>query len=295
MIQRVSYLSLCLIAAFPAVAFAQAEETFTVEEADTPAEPPPETPTEPTPDTASDPFADEEEDTKGAKGLAKLGETRVSWKDIIVVKHKPFLKMNRLELMPTWGITLNDNMITHYAFNGQVNYYLTDVLAVGAEAMLFTHTFRETYDLVARQDRRLPTLNQYNYAGSLNFHYAPIYAKFAVFNRTIVHLEMLATIGVGVTQTEVIPRDPALKSWTNLLITPNVGITTHVFLTRWITLNLAVRDYIFLDKYESVSRTAADDLDTAKANADSKLVNHIMFQAGLSLWFPTSFRYTTFR
>jgi len=56
-----------------------------------------------------------------------------------------------------------------------------------------------------------------------------------------------------------------------------------------------VRDYVFLDKYEAPDRKVSDTLDAAKDAADSKLVNHIMFQAGLSLWFPTSFKYTTFR
>src|SRR6266540_800115 len=67
----------------------------------------------------------------------KLGETRGSWQDIVVVVRKPFLKMNRLELMPSVGITINDNMIQHYELNGQINYYLTDVLAVGVEGQYF--------------------------------------------------------------------------------------------------------------------------------------------------------------
>jgi hypothetical protein len=33
----------------------------------------------------------------------------------------------------------------------------------------------------------------------------------------------------------------------------------------------------------------------ARDNADSTLVNNVMFQAGLSFWFPMSFQYTTFR
>jgi len=43
----------------------------------------------------------------------------VSWQDIMVVKRKPFLKMNRLELMPMFAMTLNDNMIQHYASTGR--------------------------------------------------------------------------------------------------------------------------------------------------------------------------------
>jgi outer membrane beta-barrel protein len=236
---------------------------------------------------------------KGGDDDVKLGDERASWQDIIVVIRKPFLKMNRLELVPALGSTLNDNMIRHYELDAQLNYWLTDVLAVGVEGQVFVKDFLETYDLVARQQRRLPTLNKYNFGGSLNFHYVPIYAKFSVLNKKIVHMEGFFTAGVGATQTEVIPRDPALPSWTNLLITPNVGFTLRVFLTEWLTLNLGFKDYIFIDKYEAVDRSAnpmcANSIECSKGQADGKLINHVMFSAGLSFWFPTSFQYTTFR
>ncbi len=229
----------------------------------------------------------------------KLGETRGSWQDIVVVVRKPFLKMNRLELMPSVGLTINDNMIQHYELNGQINYYLTDVLAVGVEGQYFVKNFLETYDLVARQDRRLPTINKYNYGAALNFHYVPIYAKFSMLNKKIVHLETLFTAGVGMTQSEVIPRDPALPAWTNTLITPNVGLTFRVFVADWVTLNLGFKDYIFIDKFENVRRSedqmCALSVQCSQDQASGKLINHVMFSAGLSFWFPTSFRYTTFR
>jgi hypothetical protein len=140
----------------------------------------------------------------------------------------------------------------------------------------------------------LPTLNQYNFGGAVNFHYVPIYAKFAMLNRYIVHWEIIFTAGVGFTQSQVLPRNPALPDWKNFLVTPNVGLTSRVFLTRWLTLDLGVKDYIFVDKFEDVERMIAD-VDDAKANADSRLINHIMFLAGISFWIPPSFKYTTFR
>ncbi len=265
-----------------------AEETFTPEEAETA-----------TPEATSDPEEPAEGTKKKSAKDAKLGEERVSWQDIVVVIRKPFLKMNRVEVVPSWGISVNDNMIQHHMFDGEINYYLTDVLAVGVEGQYFyQHRFLETFDLVASQDRRSPTLNKYNWGAALNFHYAPIYGKFAILNRRLVHWETIFTAGLGVTQTEVIPRNPDpvhYPSWTNTLLTPNLGLTMRVFLTKWITLSLGVRDYIFVDKYEPVNRMAEDSLAKAMSDADPSLVNHIMFQTGLSFWFPTSFQYTTFR
>jgi outer membrane beta-barrel protein len=219
---------------------------------------------------------------------------RVSWQDIVVVVRKPFLKQRRLEILPQWGITMNDNIIRHYQFSGQLNFFLTDVLAVGLEGQYYIKDLREPYDLVARQARRLPTVNKYNYGAALNFHYVPIYGKFAILDQHIIHWETFFTAGVGFTQSEVIPRDPAYQPFTNVLITPNVGASMRFFVTKFITVNAGIRDYVFVDKFEAVGRTEVNG-DAAKNNADSSLINNVVFQAGLSFWFPTSFEYTTFR
>src|SRR5690606_12198768 len=104
------------------------------------------------------------------QGDRKLAENRISWSDIVVVVRKPFLKVSRLELLPTWGVTMNDNIIQHLQLGANLNYYITDVLAVGLEGAYYVDRNREPFDLVARQARRLPTVNKYNYGASLNFH-----------------------------------------------------------------------------------------------------------------------------
>ncbi len=222
------------------------------------------------------------------------GDKEASWEDVVVVVRKPFLKDGRLELTPSWQVSLNDNMIRHHAFTGHLRYWLTDVLAVGVEGQIYTGSFLEPKKLVGLAYRRLPTLNEYNWAAALNFHYAPIYAKFAVFNKWVVHWEGMFTAGVGIVQSEVLPRNTEHRGWTNLLIAPNVGFEARVFVTRWVTLDLGIKDYIFVDKFESVNRMQAD-IEMSKAEATSQLINNIMFTAGLSFWVPMGFQYTTFR
>lgn len=249
---------------------------------------------EPEPEPDPEPDVDPDGDSNSGAGILNDEVEKVSWQDIVVVVRKPFLKVNRTELIPSWGVTMNDNIIRHFAFSGAFNYYLTDVLAVGVEGQYFVKNLREPFDLVARQARRLPTVNQYNFGAALNFHYIPIYGKFAVLDEHIIHWETALTAGVGVTQSEVIPRDPAHQSFTNLLITPNVGANMRFFLNRFLTVNLGIRDYVFVDKFEAAGRMEPNG-DIAKEDADTALINNIMFQAGLSIWFPMSFEYTTFR
>ena len=248
---------------------------------------------EPEPDPEPEPEIDPDGDSN-AGSVSSGNVEAVSWQDIVVVVRKPFLKVNRIELQPSWGITMNDNIIQHFQFAGALNYYLTDVLAVGLEGQYYVKSLREPFDLVARQARRLPTVNKYTFGASMNFHYVPIYGKFAVLDKHIVHWETALTAGVGFTQSEVLPRDPALQPFKNILVTPNVGASMRFFISRFLTVNAGIRDYIFVDKFEAVSRMEPNG-DIAKENADSSLVNNIMFQAGVSFWFPMSFEYTTFR
>jgi len=221
----------------------------------------------------------------------------VSWKDIVVVMRKPFLKLHRTDLMPFVATTMNDNMVRHIGAGAQINYYLTDVLAVGVEGQYFAHNFREPFDLVGRQARRLPTVNQYNFAAALNFHYVPVYGKFAVLDKHLIHWETYFTAGVGVTQSEIIPRDPRFQPFSSLLITPNVGASMRFFLTKWLTVNLGIRDYLFVDKFEPAGRsdTMYTSAQAAKDNAETAFINNVMFQVGVSFWIPPTFDYTTFR
>jgi outer membrane beta-barrel protein len=223
--------------------------------------------------------------------------TQLSWQDIVVVVRKPFLKSGRTELLPFVGTTMNDNMIRHYTIGGELAYYLTDVLAVGVEGQYYVHTFREPYDLVARQARRLPTVNEYNWSAALNFHYVPVYGKFAILDRRLVTWEAFFTAGIGAAQSETVVRNTELDPFTNLLIVPNVGASMRFFISRWMTISLGIRDYVFLDKFEPRNRSDAmfASAQDAKDNADTALINNVMFQIGVSFWIPTSFEYTTFR
>ncbi len=254
-----------------------------------------------TPDKSNDLAADLAADDKNNAVKVDTGivKTPLSWQDILVVIRKPFLKTHRTELQPFVGTTMNDNMVRHYTAGGELAYYLTDVLAIGVEGMYYAHTFEEPFDLVARQARRLPTVNQYNWSGALDFHYVPVYGKFAILDKKLITWEVYFTAGIGAGQSEVIPRDTKYPGFTNLLIEPNVGVNMRFFLAKWLTINFGIRDYIFYDHFEPTDRPGMNN-ETATAqgasdHSDGALINNVMFQIGLSFWLPTSFEYTTFK
>jgi len=221
--------------------------------------------------------------------------TTLSWQDIVVVPRKAFLKGGRFEFAPFSGVSINDNLIRHYSFGGAINFFLSDAFSVGVEGQYYIKNLSATEENVGLQYNRIPTLNKYKYSGALMFGYAPVYGKFALFNKQIMHWEIFANAGVGGIVTEIIPRNPGLQSWDNQRIMVPVGIGSRFFLFNWLTVNFMLRDYLFTDLYEPATRSTTMLMDpaAAKAAADSALVNNFMFYAGIGLYLPAKFSYKT--
>jgi outer membrane beta-barrel protein len=226
--------------------------------------------------------------------------TTLSWQDIVVVPRKKFIKSGRLEVAPLAGITVNDNLIRHYMFAADLNYFLTDALWVGLQGQYFVKQLSTQSELVGLQFNRTSTLNRYLYGGAFNMGYVPVYGKFAWFNRSIVHWEIWASGGIGVTQTENISRNPAdqsTKAFKNTALTPNVGLGSRFFLTDWLTVNFGLRDYFIIDKYEPLPPTngmpGCATAAACKADAPGVLVNNFIAYLGVGMYLPTKFTYKT--
>jgi outer membrane beta-barrel protein len=220
---------------------------------------------------------------------AKL--STASWQDIVVVPRKPFLKGGRLELAPFTGLSINDNLIRHYAFGADINFFLSDVFWIGVQGEYFVKAFTERDELIGLQYNRIPTLNRYLFGAAFNLGYVPVYGKFALFNKWIMPWEIYASAGFGWMRSQVIPRNPGDLGWNNDLLAANVALGSRFFLFDWMTVNFAVRDYIIPDKFEPTNRDPAASLDQVKAAADSKFVNNIMFYAGVGMYLPAKFQY----
>jgi len=220
----------------------------------------------------------------------------LSWQDIVVVPRKAFLKGGRVEFLPFTGVSINDNLIRHYAFGGAINYYLSDALSVGVEGQYYVKELTASEENVGLQYNRIPTLNRYKYSGALIFGYAPVYGKFAWFNKQIVHWEIFANAGAGVIATETVPRDAGLSPFDNNRIMVPVGIGSRFFLFNWLTVNFMLRDYLFTDLFEPTARgtnPALADPTAAKNAADSAFVNNLMLYVGVGVYLPTKFSYRT--
>ena len=199
------------------------------------------------------------EEEVGGNAKAVRPNSSGSWADIVVVPRKAFLKGGRVELQPLAGVTVNDNLIRHFVFGADINYFLTDALWVGLQGQYFVKQLETQTELLGLQFNRTSTMNRYLYGGAFNMGYVPGYGKFALFNRQIVHWEVWISAGFGATFTEVIARNPAdqaSKAFKNTALTPNAGLGGRLFLPDWLTVNIALRDYIIADTYEPLAPCA---------------------------------------
>jgi outer membrane beta-barrel protein len=238
-----------------------------------------------------------EEEITGPK--TQRPTTTLTWQDIVVVPRKAFLKGGRFEIAPIAGITVNDNLIRHYMFAADLNFFLTDALWIGVQGQYYVKQLTTQADLVGLQFNRLSTMNRYLYGGQFNMGYVPVYGKFAWFNKSIVHWEIWMAVGVGATITEVIARDPAdqNKAFKTTALTVAPGIGSRFFLTDWLTVNFAIRDYLLADKLEPLPPTdGSPECATSsecQSRADSALVNNFVAYIGLGMYLPTKFTYKT--
>lgn len=243
----------------------------------------------------------------------KRVESRRTWKDIVVIPRKPFIKKGRFDITPTFTVTVNDNIIQHYSLGLEVNYHITDVLSLGIAAQYYFKDILDQEFWTRYHYSRVPAMNKYIYTAALNFTYVPIYGKLAIFNDWILHYEVFASAGVGGSGTEIVPKDYRYKTFTNpFSLTFPVGMGGRVFVNKFFAIQAGFRDYMMIDKFEGPRGNcptkdipecgSADDavradaeVGVAKDNAKTRFINNLQFFLGFSFYVPPSFEYTTFR
>lgn len=221
---------------------------------------------------------------------------------ILAVQQRFIIKKRRFEFMPFWGVTLNDQFVSHPGIGAGINYYITEVMAIGVNGEYFGGI--EKFDLnvdssfnaqVRRAARVGVPLTEYTWAAAANFTYVPANGKFAGFQNFIFHYDAYVVGGIGVLSTRPIPViDPDFRDFSYKPKPAfNAGIGLKIFLNRWFAAVLEVRDYIFLDQLENleVGATAEERADESTWLGKSTLTNNVQAQLGVSVFIPFSFEY----
>ena len=217
--------------------------------------------------------------------------------EVYAVQQQYVIKAQRFELMPYFAFTLNDQFVTHNAPGLAINYYITQVLAVGVNGNWYDGLNADSdFNFQNRRAARIAVpLTTYQLSADLNFTYVPMYGKFAGFGDFIFHYDVYVSGGVGLIRTKPIPIiDPDNRKFDsfNNLINFDVSIGFRIFFNRWVAAMLEVRDLIYSEKLEALSINNQRPADPAFwYDNGTHITNNVQFQVGLSFFLPTSFEY----
>jgi len=219
---------------------------------------------------------------------------RVLGEQMYAVQQIYALRRQRFEIQPAWAFTLNDQFVSHPGPVLAVNYYITNVLAVGLSGGYYFNNDLSFNAQVRRAARVAVPLTEYQWQAAANVTYVPVYGKFAGFSDFIFHYDAYVVGGVGALSNRPIAViDPTNRSfdWKPKLAF-NAGIGLRIFFNRWFAAVLEVRDYIFNDELEATTIAAGSaKTDESTWYGESKLTNNIQAQVGVSIFLPFSWEY----
>ncbi len=210
------------------------------------------------------------------------------------------IRARRVELQPSFGISMNDPYMHHMAIGLGASYYITEVLAAGLSFNLYRIPgFNAASPLnyrLSRSTHQTVPINEYSWSGQLNFTYVPIYGKFAMFTEWILHWDIWVIGGGGFIFSRPRPTiDPEFRDFDfTMKYCFNVGIGLRLFLSKFLAVFLELRDYIYPEQLESLETSSHEATRNTKStwlDEDYKLTNNVMLQVGASIFIPFTFDY----
>lgn len=238
---------------------------------------------------------------EGEEGAPEAGPRPTETvEEIYAVQQIYALRLKRWELAPSGVFNMNDPFLSHVGAGLAINYWWTNVLALGANAVWyqFNDTLNESdITFFTRRSTRLAVpITQWQMLANVNFTYVPIYGKFAAFNKLIFQWDAYVVGGVGIMRTRPFPViDPEVREFEdfNTHLSFNVGLGLRIFVTRFLTAFVEFRDYMFFEEYENVEVALGDERQNPDTwlDGDSTFTHNASIQVGLTFFLPTTFEY----
>jgi len=125
---------------------------------------------------------------------------------------------------------------------------------------------------MAELDGRAP--GQINLIAGLEAQWAPLYGKLSLFSESFIHFDLYAVLGPALVQYAG-PSSTGDGSSTQTTVGGNGGVGLRLFLNRWLTLRTELRDLVYVEKVQPLPANSVRQ--------------QIMFELGLSMFFPTVF------
>lgn len=236
---------------------------------------------------------------EGADAATRDRPTRTSEarEEIFAVQQIYALRINRVELIPSFATTLNDPFVSHSAVALGLNYWWTNVLAIGINFLWYEGLEGES-DLnffIRRSTRLAVPVSAYQFGAHLNFTYVPIYGKFSMFNEFIFQWDSYIVGGVGIMRTRPVPVvDPEVRNFDfDIRVAFNLGIGIRVFVSRWLAVFGEIRNYMYLEQLEALDVALGDDrlLQETWTQDNPAFTSNVSVHLGLTIFLPFDFDY----
>lgn len=207
------------------------------------------------------------------------------------------LRYHRFEVNPYFGLTLNDQFVSHDGPGLALNFYLTNVVAVGVNGNFYQGlNSTSAFNLQTSRAARIgEPINEYQWSASANITYVPAYGKFAGFGDFIFHYDIFLHAGAGAISTRPIAViDPDNRTFT---FQPKpmgqIGGGIRIFFNRWLAAVLEVSDYIYPEKLENpqIAPLAGAQDPTTWTDPGTYVTNNVQAQLGLSFFLPFTWEY----
>lgn len=228
-----------------------------------------------------------------AAALASLAPraARASAADAFENKIKPvsgqaYQKAGKLELTPTFQLSLNDAFFTKYMAGAKLDYHLNEYFSVGVTgAYGTTSTTGSTSVCVTNQGCRAATAAElYQVPGEIKWllgaqvAWSPVYGKLNFFALGAVHFDLSLLAGADLVAYRDVLTQAQATAGANpgTVTTPggHFGLGARVFFARFMALRLEVKDLIY----------------SVKNLPSANLQHQLFFDAGLSFFIPVASR-----
>jgi outer membrane beta-barrel protein len=231
----------------------------------------PETPLPPPP-AGTKPVA--REAREGELGPVSPGESDVALEDRVkAVQRKGFIKRGRLELGLSLPGSINDAFYEKVGGGGKLAYHFAESFALAVRGAYYdqirTSHVREGNEAFDSQLVNSQLLGQ----AMLDGIWSPVYGKIAWLGSSIVTFDMylLAGFGAAWSATSIAPRSEGPH------IAADLGLGLRFYPAEWLALEGGVIATFYPDQ--------------AVTSVPSTMQKAIMAQVGVSVFFPTTFRY----
>jgi outer membrane beta-barrel protein len=198
------------------------------------------------------------------------------------VRNRLLLRSGRFEMVPGIGFTLNDAFRRNVLFGLDLDYNMSDTLAVGAAfqyGLSFDSALKER--LQAERPERVATsgFKDVQLTAAAELTYTPIFGKLAFMGRKVLDYDAHFIVGLGIvslagnTDVEGVAPMAVLGAGLRLFVSPSMA------------LSFQVKDQLYSSSLNSVAG-AGTETAGAKSSSESRVRSSLAVSIGYSFFFP---------